>query len=107
MICKRCNKDVPRIKAEKRPAAGGYYYRDDNGGLWHGMVCSPCYARRARVQGKEFKGVRLKKKTTRRCRICKKVLGADRYFTHPLCNLKEVPYGEAEYGGYCQFGSGF
>lgn len=43
----------------------------------------------------------------RNCRECNKSLPANRYFRHDFCMQKETPYGEKEYGSYCQYGRGY
>lgn len=109
MICRACNKDVPRFIAEKKKRQRGFHYRDDKGKLWSGRKCYSCWHVELKTAYQETFNTGPKKDQVegRMCRSCKKQLPANKYFYHDLCMTVEVPYGVDEYGGYCAFGGGF
>lgn len=99
MICKKCEQDKPKIKAERRPPTirgnnNGCYYRDDYGRLWQGNICPDCFWPKGRAYYKEAtdeadmhpdRFFNPNPISHRHCRKCDKNLPISRYFYHEEC----------------------
>ena len=95
MICRQCQKEVPKLRAEAIPnKPTSHYHRDDKNRLWHGNTCPDCYwpkgvgHRKVEADEEELHpdlDFNPDPITTRKCRKCVKFLPTSRYFYHEGC----------------------
>jgi uncharacterized protein YdaU (DUF1376 family) len=83
-MCKVC------LRIKFKIAGNNYLFFDEKGKRWHGNKCPECFRDEAAFRNEKYraKGTSktVSKSKKRRCRACKGVLGADRYFKHASCD---------------------
>ncbi len=101
--CKACKQTKPYGWFGRRQAAGRKVFTAGPEGLiWRGLLCGECFMSQSRKassgQECEGEGPELTDPvTTRKCRMCSKLLRASRYFCCLSCHNSKYQDGDGEY----------
>jgi len=110
MICRQCQQEKVKNRAEKRNAPRrGHYFRDERGRMWQGNQCPDCFWPTDRAYYKEDEDEAEMHPDRffepdpighRKCRKCEKNLPMSRYFYHAECEPSEADCLVEELGGW-------